>query len=351
MNIIERGWLPDPLLRMGIRQVCAMRLRELRRGGQAGLARKSTFLQAMNFAPIALHSDAANVQHYEVPAEFYKLVLGANLKYSSAWWDDGTTLLDEAESRMLDLTMNRADLADGQQILELGCGWGSLTLAMARRFPAARIVAVSNSHSQRQYIEARLQDAGLDNVDVLTRDMNQLDLSKRFDRVVSVEMFEHMRNYRALLKKIGAWLKPDGKIFVHIFCHRDHAYPYDIRDASDWLAKYFFTGGMMPSYDIFEHFTDVVTVESTWRVDGRHYALTAEAWLRNLDERREAVLQLFTNVYGNTQEAVKWLNYWRVFFLACAELFAFRGGREWFVGHYLMSPVRAAAEVSESQAA
>lgn len=332
MFVIDRGWVPDSLLRLAIRRICQMRLQE-----QAGKS-KPEFLKSMDTSPIALATATANEQHYEVPPKFYELVLGPNLKYSSGYWANDESDLAAAEISMLDLTMTRAELSDGQRILELGCGWGSLTLAMARRFPNAKITAVSNSHAQRRHIWGRLMRDGLENVEVLTCDMNDFQIDAHFDRIVSVEMFEHMRNYRELLTRLNGWLASDGLAFIHIFCHREYAYPYEIRDATDWLAKYFFTGGMMPSADIFSHFPQLISVEKHWQVDGRHYGRTAEAWLKNIDMNRTEVIDLFESTYGSRVEARRWFNYWRIFFLACAELFAYNDGKEWFVGHYLLRP-------------
>lgn len=331
-RLLGLGLLPDWLLRWGIRRICQQRLVEQSRGG-ADL--KNEFLSTMRFGPLALATTAANEQHYEIPASFYQLVLGPNLKYSSAYWPKGVETLADAEDAMLALTMERAQLVDGQHILELGCGWGSLSLAMAKRFPEAKVTAVSNSHSQRMYVMSRARAMNISNLQVLTCDINHFAPSVTFDRIVSVEMFEHMRNYDQLLTRIAAWLKPDGLAFVHIFCHRDFIYPYEVKDSSDWMAKYFFTGGLMPSFDVFEHFSHRVATVQSWQVSGKHYQKTAQAWLSNLDARRLQVLDIFSQIYG-ANDAHQWLNYWRVFFMACAELFGFNGGREWFVGHYLL---------------
>jgi len=327
-QIVDSGRVPEPLLRVGIRAVCALRLRQERRR-PPGYAQ--ALIAELRDSEIAVATAAANAQHYEVPAAFFVHVLGSHLKYSSCYWPPGVSTLGAAEAAMLELTAARAGLVDGQAVLDLGCGWGSFTLWAAARYPASRFTAVSHSHSQRAFIEAQAAARGLTNVTVQTADVRSLELpAAAFDRVVSIEMFEHMRNYAALLRRIAGWLRPGGALFVHVFAHRHHAYPFEDRGASDWMAREFFTGGLMPSADLLGHFRDDLGISEHWQLAGTHYARTAEAWYRNLMAHRDEVIELL----GSRAK----LERWRVFFLACAELFGYAHGREWIVAHYLLRP-------------
>ncbi|MHC4380208.1 MAG: SAM-dependent methyltransferase [Planctomycetota bacterium] len=338
----ERSILPDATIRWGIRRLLAKRLRRLHRlAAGRGSAISQAWLEEMSTSPIAIDTGAANDQHYEVPAEFYGLCLGEHRKYSSCLWDQGVSNLDQAEHRMLDLTSSRADLKDGQSILELGCGWGSLSLWMAKRFPNSRILAVSNSESQRAYIMDQAQRRGLGNLRVETVDLNHFHPKTSFDRVVSVEMFEHMRNWEHLLRRISRWLKPDGRLFLHFFSHRETSYPFEDVSSDDWMARHFFTGGLMPSHDLPRRLDIPFEVEDDWAESGKHYAKTSEAWLENLDAHREQALEILQNAgYPVRTEAERQVQRWRMFFLACAELFAYRNGSEWLVSHYLLRPTQ-----------
>jgi cyclopropane-fatty-acyl-phospholipid synthase len=328
-NVIERVPFPDAVTSAGISFLVDRTRRKLAREGGAN---ESDFARLMARHPIAVRPDAANAQHYEVPAAFFALVLGARRKYSCCLYGGGTQSLDVAEERALAETAEHADLADGQDILELGCGWGSLSLWMAERYPAARITAVSNSASQRAHIEAEAARKGFTNLRVITADMNDFSIDDRFDRVVSVEMFEHMTNWQSLLRRIHGWLRPDGRLFLHVFSHHAAPYLFDTADKEDWIAQHFFTGGIMPSHGLIRHVAEVFEVEADWRWNGVHYARTARDWLANFDRNEAAVMEVLRGVYGT--EAALWKRRWRLFFLATAGLFGHAGGTEWGVSHY-----------------
>lgn len=334
------GWdiLPDFVIRRGIRRLLKQRLQEERATNEPERAMSvKQFADELRKLPVAIDTRAANEQHYEVPAAFYQLCLGPRLKYSSCFYLQGNEPISLAEETMLALTSERAELKDGQKILELGCGWGSLTLWMAEHYPNAQITGVSNSASQREYIMGQCQKRGFRNVEIITCDMNVFSGSNApFDRVVSVEMFEHMKNWAELLKRISTWLKPDGKLFFHIFTHRDCAYHFESKDGTDWMSRHFFTGGIMPSNNLINHFQDDLKLEVQWEVSGQHYGQTSEHWLQNTDKHREEILAIFAQTYG-VAKARQWLAYWRIFFMSCAELWNFNGGKEWMVCHYRMT--------------
>ena len=334
IGLAERGLLPDALLRFGIRRQCAARLRQESADNlEMQATRYRERIDALRTSPVAIHTDAANTQHYELPPAFFRICLGQRLKYSCAYYARGDETLDQAEDAMLALYSERAELFDGQHILELGCGWGSLTLWMAERYPNARITAVSNSRPQREHILARCRALGLDNVDVITCDVNRLQLpAAAFDRCVSIEMFEHMRNYEVLLRNIAGWLAPGGKLFVHIFAHRTLLYPFETAGEDNWMGRHFFTGGLMPASDTLLWFQRDLHIEQRWHVDGTHYEKTANHWLQNQDANRDAVMAVLREAYGT--HSGLWFQRWRMFWMACAELFGYADGREWLVAHY-----------------
>ena len=336
MNMADNGLLPDRLIRYGIRRLDKKRLcSEDFANEEERQQALSRFVHKMRQSAIAVQPQMPNQQHYEVPSAFFQQVLGNHLKYSGCYWPAGVKDLDQAEAQMLKLTCQRAGLADGLRILELGCGWGSLSLWMAERYLNSQIVAVTNSESQREFILSRMAERNLKNLLVTKADMNNFSIDQQFDRVVSVEMFEHMRNWPLLLKRISVWLKPDGALFIHIFSHKRFAYTFDTMDDDDWMGRYFFSGGMMPSDDLLLHLQDHLVVEKHWRINGIHYSKTAAAWLANLDHHRKAIMPVMKEVYGS-KEAGRWFQRWRIFFMACEELWGYRNGTEWMVSHYLL---------------
>ena len=345
--LLEKNALPDWLVRVGIRRLLAQRIRQENTGEDPKL-RLEAYVHDLKHRPIAEDTRAANEEHYEVPTAFFQKCLGKRLKYSGCYFPRGDESLDQAEEAMLELYVERGRIADGQEILELGCGWGSLSLYLAERFPGARITGVSNSRTQKQYIDSEAQRRGLANLKIITCDMNTFDAEAgRFDRVVSIEMFEHMKNYQALMAGVARWLKPGGLLFVHIFTHRRLAYHFVARDQTDWMARYFFTGGQMPSHELLMQFQERLSLVSDWTVSGTHYQRTAEEWLRNMDRNRKEIMPLFRETYGEGN-AIKWWAYWRVFFMSCAELWGYKGGEEWIVSHYLFGRSDSGGHSSES---
>ena len=335
-SLLIKNVLPDFLIRLGIRRLLKQRLHdEANVNVEKEQEHFMELVATLRESKLAVNTNEANEQHYEVPTSFFRHVLGKNLKYSCGYWKETTTTLDEAEDNMLALTCLRAGIKDGEDILELGCGWGSLTLYMAKHYPGCKISAVSNSKSQKEYIMAEAEKRNLSNITIITADMNEFTIDKKFDRVVSVEMFEHMRNYSQLFARVHDFLKPEGELFVHIFAHHKYAYLFEVKDASDWMSKYFFSGGIMPSNHLFFYFSEKFKVLNHWAVNGQHYEKTANAWLNNMDKNGKQIMQIFMDVYGE-KESLKWYVYWRVFFMSCAELWGYNNGNEWFVSHYLL---------------
>jgi cyclopropane-fatty-acyl-phospholipid synthase len=336
-SLLEKNKIPDALIRIGIRKLLKQRLQDENKGHvEAQQAHLMKLIDELKASPIAINTVDANEQHYEVPTEFYQYCLGKHLKYSSGYWNPGVTDIDTSEKDMLELTCQRAELQNGQTVLELGCGWGSLSLFMAAKFPQSKFTVVSNSRTQKIYIDEEAVKRNITNLTVITVNINDFKPEQMYDRVVSVEMFEHMRNYQKLMHLVANALRPDGKLFVHIFTHKDYAYKFEVIDETDWMSKYFFTGGIMPSDDLLLYFNDHLGIEKHWHVSGTHYAKTSEAWLQNMDAHKAHIMPLFEQTYGNDQ-AVKWWVYWRLFYLACAELWAYNKGNEWIVSHYLFS--------------
>ncbi len=337
LNLTERGVVPDSLIRAGIRLQLKDRLREIDADNIENAAKvTSKLMESMRHSRIAELPELANAQHYEVPAGFFDKVLGSYKKYSCGYWPHGTSSLDGSEAHALAETVRHADLFNGQRVLELGCGWGSLSLYMAERFPLSRITAVSNSHGQAEYIRQQIASRNLDNLEVITADMNDFEAGEKYDRVVSVEMFEHMRNWEALFGKVKRWLNQDGRFFMHIFVHRSTPYLFEDKGPTDWMSRHFFSGGMMPSSDLPLQIYSELRLEKRWFWSGLHYARTSNAWLAQMDNCKDELMPLFNDTYGADFAAIWWQR-WRIFFMACAELFAYRQGQEWFVGHYLFS--------------
>ncbi len=342
------GLVPGPVLLAAVRRSVRGRLKRERRGGvEAQEQRLEALVEEMSTGPIAEMVEAANDQHYEVPSEFFRLILGPRLKYSSCLWAGDSDTLERAEERMLDLTCHRAGIEDGMEVLDLGCGWGSFTLYAAERFPGCRITAVSNSSGQRRSIEAEAKRLGLDNVEVITADVNEFDPKRRFDRLVSVEMFEHMRNWKELLGRVSAWLEPEGRAFIHVFSHRTLAYRYE----ENWASNRFFAAGTMPSHDLMLRFQQHLEVENRWAVNGRHYARTLDAWLKKLDANHAEARRILGEVKSGRDEvksgrdaaksgrdAAEAAAIWRVFLIAARETWACGNGEEWILSHYLLKP-------------
>lgn len=340
LQLAETGKLSDSLIRLGIRRIVAARSKELiKMGCEKMQEQHQQFVEECKRSPLALAPKESNQQHYEVPTEFFQLVLGRNLKYSSCYWKDSTVSLDEAEDLALRVYCQRAELKDGMKILELGCGWGSLSLWMAQLFPQSEITTVSHSATQKQYIDRVAGERGLRNLHVITADINEFTTSQSFDRVISVEMFEHVRNHYELFRRISGWLNEHGKLFCHIFCHRDLASPYESHGPQDWMTDYFFTGGMMPSDRLFTYYQQYLQMVKHWRWSGTHYQKTSKAWLWNLDANKHAIMPIFERVYGKVNARL-WFQRWRIFFMACAECFGFSNGNEWWIAHYLFEKQR-----------
>ena len=333
IELAEKGIIPDYFIRQGIIRNCENRLKNENVSNTEKVSlKKQSWIEQMKESPIALVPEKANEQHYEVPPAFFENVLGKHLKYSSGYWPDGVKSLDESEESMLELSFERAQLADGDSILELGCGWGSLTCYMASKLPNRKITAVRNSKDQKEHILNRCKNQGLDNIEVVTADMNDFETESKYDRVVSIEMFEHMRNYKKLLSKVSSWLNDDGKLFIHIFTHQSVVYPFENQGEADWMAREFFSGGMMPSHDLLLHFQDDLIIDDVWSMSGTHYEKTSLAWVNKMDANKDSIMKIFLKTYGD--DAKLWFQRWRIFFMSCEKLFGYNNGSEWGVSHY-----------------
>ena len=329
---ISRGLIPDSLLRRGVRNQGRQRLQMMK---NTDLKQEYlTFLKQASSGKIAVHTDDANNQHYEVDSEFFQYCLGKNLKYSSCYWNDDTSSLDEAEDIMLDLYCKRAKIEDGMTILDVGCGWGSLSLYLAQKYPKSKITGVSNSNSQRKFIEKLGYERNLHNLNIVTKDINSFDTNKKFDRIISIEMFEHTKNSKILMDSINKWLSPDGLFFMHVFAHKYNPYYFDTEQKNAWMAKYFFTGGMMPNHDLFKDLESDLNYQKSWMLSGTHYEKTSNAWLEKMDSNKTKILELFRRNNSNSV-AKKKFYFWRLFFIACAEIFGYNGGSEWIISHHL----------------
>ena len=339
ISLMELGYVPDSIIRTGIKYLLKNRLVDLYKFETQSYV--DDYVEQLKKSPLAVLTDKANEQHYEVPTEYYDLCLGVHKKYSSCFWDDSTVTLNQAEQKALDISIERADIQDGMRVLELGCGWGSLSLELAKRFPNSQIVAVSNSRTQKQYIEQRARERHLNNLQILTLNLGDESqyklISGHFDRAMSIEMMEHLRNYDLFFKKIKNLLTPDGKFFVHIFTHKSHPYFFETEGDDNWMGRYFFSGGQMPSRNLFDAFDTDLCVVQKWDWNGQHYQKTLESWLQLMDKNADQVMKLFKQCYGSA-DAVKWFNRWRVFYMACSELFGYDQGKTWAVTHYLLKP-------------
>ncbi|MBN1549984.1 class I SAM-dependent methyltransferase [bacterium] len=336
-DLVEKGLVPDTFIRQGIRRLLAQRLKQEKRSTlEDQMEHLQTLVMMLRKSNVAVETQIANEQHYEIPASFFEILLGKHKKYSGCYFETAQTSLDEAEEKSLKMICERAGIEDGMHILELGCGWGAVSLWIAKHFPRTEVTAVSNSSNQQEYIQRKSQQRGLSNIDIIKSDMNNFSISHMFDRVVSVEMFEHMRNYDQLMERISGWLKTNGKLFVQIFCHREFAYFFEAVGITDWMGKYFFSSGIMPSEYLLLYFQKHLTIEKHWRVNGLHYTKTLHNWLINLDSNTQEIRKIFDETYGS-MESEKWIMRWRIFLMACEELFRYRNGNEWYLVQYLFN--------------
>ncbi|KAK2980114.1 hypothetical protein RJ640_019537 [Escallonia rubra] len=332
---LERNLLPDAVVRRLTRLLLASRLRSgYKPSAELQLSDLLRFVHSLKEMPIAIKTDDAKAQHYELPTSFFKLVLGKNLKYSCCYFNDKTSTLEDAEDAMLKMYCEKLQIRDGQTVLDVGCGWGSLCLYIAQRYSNCKITGICNSMTQKAHVEEQCLNLQLKNVEVIVADISTFEMEASYDRIFSIEMFEHMKNYKELLKKISRWMKPDSLLFVHHFCHKAFAYHFEDVNEDDWITRYFFSGGTMASANLLLYFQDDVSVVDHWLVNGKHYAQTSEEWLKRMDKNFSSIKPLFESTYGK-DSAVKWTVYWRTFFISVAELFGYNDGEEWMVAHFL----------------
>ena len=327
LSLAESGFIPDELIKIAARRISTRRLNESNNHDN-----KDAIINALSKGVVAEKTHDANEQHYEVPPEFFKQVLGENLKYSCSLFENENSL-DDAEKSMLDLYIERAEIKNGQEVLDLGCGWGSFSLYVAKKFPNVNITSISNSSDQISYIKNEAQKRGLLNIEAIRMDVNNLKLDNQFDRIISIEMFEHLRNYKLILNSLNELLKPDGRLFIHIFCHKKLTYFYELKNNLDWMTKYFFQGGIMPSMDLFKYFEDELIIINQWDINGNNYSKTCKAWLDNHYKNKRKILDIFKKHYDKPKI---WYNRWRIFFLSCQAFFALNKGNEYFVSQFLL---------------
>ncbi|KAJ3691988.1 hypothetical protein LUZ60_012338 [Juncus effusus] len=332
---LERNLLPDAVVRRLTRLLLAARLREgYLPSAHLQLESLLHFIRSLKEMPIAVETDTAKTQHYELPTSFFELVLGKNLKYSCCYFKEKSSDLEESEIEMLDLYCERCQIKDGNRVLDLGCGWGSLSLYVAKKYKNCNVTGICNSVTQKTHIDQQCRQNNLTNVEIIVADISKFQMERTFDRILSIEMFEHMKNYKELMKKISGWMEPDGLLFIHHFCHKTFAYHFEDKNEDDWITRYFFTGGTMPSSNLLLYFQEDVSVVNHWLVNGTHYSKTSEEWLKRMDKNISKIKPIFETTYGK-DSAIKWIAYWRTFFISVAELFGYNNGDEWMVALYL----------------
>ena len=330
--LLARGLIPDWILRRGVRSQGKERLNMMNKVDST--KEYSKFINEASTGNIAVNTDDANNHHYEVDSEFFKYCLGKNLKYSCCFWDENTLDLDAAEDNMLEIYSKRAEITDGMNILDIGCGWGSLSLFLAQKYPKSEITGVSNSSSQKIFIDSVASERNISNLNIITRDINDFRTEEKYDRILSIEMFEHTKNTKKLMNLINDWLNPNGLFFMHVFAHKENPYYFDRDQKNAWMAKYFFTGGMMPNHNLFKDLKSNLEYQKSWILSGEHYERTSNAWLDKMDQNKSKILSLFERS-NSSSVAKRKFHFWRLFYIACAEIFGYDNGNEWVVSHHL----------------